>query len=79
MSEFKVGDKGYFLDVNQYTIRPDAVVKKPRIKECTVSAALIIEDGFFYIVDNHFYVDKDWLFKTKQECIDAFKKRLDEL
>lgn len=78
MNDFKVSDEAYILETNQYTIMPSKTIK-PRIKKCRVNAYLVCSYGNFYVVDNDYYVAEEWLFKTRQECIDAFKERLDEL
>lgn len=86
MSDFKVGDEIYFI-LNASTrniLFPICLhIEQATIEELGQTALVAI---YGYIEPDNEYVlryrEQLWkgdFYKTKQECIDAFKKRLDQL
>ncbi len=90
MSDFKVGDTVYFM-YSQYFRKwgeDDIIVYHDTLELLNGLVVKMCEDKDF----THVYVDgaesilifsyfcfDDNVFKSKKDCIDAFKKRLDEL
>lgn len=76
MSDFKVGDSVWWIDLyrdyrGNYVCRGDLDCENGQItKLVNIDTAEI---------DSFKVIPFDCLYKSKQECIDAFKKRLDEL
>jgi len=80
MSDFKTGDLVYFIipECHLGTLRPlDLSIQKAVVKSVEAKYLYVnISDKDGNYVD-YFY--PSGVFKSKQDCIDAFKKRLNEL
>lgn len=88
MSDFKVGDEVYFLTTGDYYI---IATTDFEVYKATVCDSQDCDDEFGIGISETCVQgtckEMPWLkkvktfllYKTKQECIDAFKKRLDEL
>ena len=84
MSEFKVGDTvWWFCNAFNDVHNVPGIINIIHLKDIMIGSAevnvvgtndLILHDGGY-----NFSVNQDRCYKSKQDCIDAFKKRLDEL
>lgn len=74
MSEIEVGDKVYTLAWYNYTLSKENLVIPTNIIT-SVWGEYVSGDPY---CDRKLFSIKD-CYKTKQECIEAFKNRLDEL
>lgn len=90
MSDFKVGDEVWFFytDCGRYVYPDISLIFTNHIEIQTGNIVAINPDKDYVHVyvngDTNLYnfgycFHKEYFFKSKQECIDAFKKRLDEL
>lgn len=73
MSDFKVGDVVFYMNGLYGEMSPsDLEIGKAVIKrECDIDDTLYCTDGIC--------IRKDRVYSSKQDCLDAFKRRLDEL
>ncbi|GKS62477.1 hypothetical protein YTPLAS21_19350 [Candidatus Nitrosocosmicus sp.] len=77
---FKVGDTIYWLCQNTIStcLLPEfiEIIESKIVNECYS----VLTDIHYYEVDNQCeFVFKESSYKSKQDCIEAFKERLDEL
>lgn len=84
MSEFKVGDTVWFLVLNFYEmdvkIYGDYEAFNPsRVHVKTAIIKEIHEEDKVYFLEGSPGIYFNETYKSKQDCIDAFKERLDEL
>lgn len=79
MSDFKVGEMGYCLMSNTHgleLITYNLSMEKGKIVQITANE----KTGLLLWLENfRFAIEAEAVYKSKQDCIDAFKKRLDEL
>jgi hypothetical protein len=76
-SKFNVGDEVYAIDRHNGYFRYD----KPPLISGKISKVVYIEDCFRYRLlnyDAHWNVPEDWMFSTREELADAFKKLEDD-
>ena len=81
MSEFKSGDEVFYLEVicpfTYNGVQPDYLtIKKFTVIDPIYTKFINVKHDDW---DKPILIDEMMIFKSKQDCIDAFKKRLDEL
>ena len=78
MSDFKVGDEVWYMGslsiFTHHAIEPTDIFIKRLVVRFILNKLYVCVDDIPGLE-----INKNLLYKSKQECIDAFKKRLDEL
>lgn len=78
MNNFKVGNNVYWIEygLDAGILYPAHIELKKAVITCVSE-----KNDKFYIDDQDYdwFYDDESFYKSKKECIDAFKKRLDEL
>lgn len=90
MSDFKVGDEVWYshAPMGNVAIEDELTIQKGIITIISLDkygstkyftgTHIVFEDDDYEMHDGYCFYDSE-IYKSKQECIDAFKKRLDEL